>query len=97
MGLIKWKSGGRKRKGRVLSNLYKIILPKKAKERGKDIVLESWDDVDNSQDWVSERDGYPSRSETPHSPAAGPLPSQSGTPTYMETSIDHPDDHHQPP
>ena len=63
----------------------------------EDIVFESWDDVDNSQGWVPERDGYPSQRETPHSPAAGPLPSQSGTPSYIETSIYHPDGHHQPP
>lgn len=96
-GLLKWKPGGRTKNGRVLSNLYVLTLPKAQKERKKQSDVERWDDIDNSQDWVSERDGYPSQSETPHSPAAGPLPSQSGTPTYMETSIDHPDGHHPPP
>ena len=96
-GLLKWISGGRKKNGRVLSNLYKLNLPRKTKKQEEDVVFESWDGVDNSQGWVPERDGYPSQRETPHSPAAGPLPSQSGTPSYIETSIDHPDGHHQPP
>ena len=96
-GLIKWKTGGRTKNGRVLSNLYALTLPKSQKERSKPSDAERWEDVDNSQGWVPERDGYPSQRETPHSPAAGPLPSQSGTPSYIETSIDHPDGHHQPP
>ena len=96
-GLIKWKTGGRTKNGRVLSNLYALTLPKLQKERSKPSDAERWEDVDNSQGWVPERDGYPSQSEPPHSPAAGPLPSQSGTPSYIETSIYHPDGHHQPP
>ena len=65
-GLLKWISGGRKKRGRVLSNLYKLILPKPAPKRDETVLSEFWDDVDNSPSRVSQCDGYPSHSETPH-------------------------------
>ena len=95
-GLLKWKTGGRTKNGRVLSNLYQLTLPKRAKERVKQADVECWEDVDNSARWVPEWDGYPSQCGTPHGTTVGPLPSQSGTPTYIESSIDHPDEHNQP-
>ena len=53
-GLLKWISGGRKKRGRVLSNLYKLILPKPTPKRKEIILSEFWEDVDNSSSRVSQ-------------------------------------------
>ena len=49
-------SGERKKRGKVLSNLYKLTLPKRTPKAEEEVVFESWDDVDNSADCVPERD-----------------------------------------
>jgi len=64
-GYLKWISGGRKKSGRVLSNLYKLTLPKPAPKRDETVLSEFWEDVDNSSSRVAQRYGYPSHSATP--------------------------------
>ena len=66
-GLLKWMSGGRKKKGRVLSNLYKLTLPKPVPKREEVELAEFWEDVDNLPSSVALCDGHPSHSATPHS------------------------------
>ena len=63
-GFLKWLPGGRKKKGRVLSNLYKLTLPKPAPKREETVFSEFWEDVDNSPSSVAQRDPYPSHSAT---------------------------------
>ena len=63
-GYLKWISGGRKKKGRVLSNLYKLTLPKPAPKREETELAEFWEDVDNSASRVAQRDPPPSHSAT---------------------------------
>ena len=96
-GYLKWISGGRKKRGRVLSNLYKLTLPKPAPKRSEIVLSEFWEDVDNSQGRVPGRDGYQSHSGTPHRPTAGPHPSHSGTLSYTESSKENSDGHNPPP
>ena len=81
-GYLKWISGGRKKRGRVLSNLYKLTLPKPAPKRNETVLSEFWEDVDNSHSRVSHCDGYPSHSETL---------------SYKESSKENPDGHNPPP
>ena len=95
--LLEWIPGGRKKSGRVLSNLYRLRLPKRTPKAEEEVVFESWDDVDNSADCVPERDTYPSRSGTPHSLGAGHLPVSERDTNINITSIDHPEDHNPPP
>ena len=73
-GLLKWISGGRKKSGRVLSNLYKLTLPKPAPKRDETVLSEFWEDVDNSSSRVAQRYGYPSHSATPTRRTVRPLP-----------------------
>lgn len=95
-GYLKWVSGGRKKKGRVLSNLYKLTLSKPAPKREEIELAEFWEDVDNSESRVSQCDGYPSHSETPHRFTVRPLPVSQCAPIIYGTSIDHPEDHNPP-
>ena len=83
-GLLKWISGRRKKSGRVLSNLYKLTLPKPASKRKETVLSEFWEDVDNSPSRVAQRYGYPLHSATPHSCTALPLPLHSATLSYIE-------------
>ena len=95
-GLLKWMSGGRKKKGRVLSNLYKLTLPKPVPKREEVELAEFWEDVDNSPSSVAQRDGYPSHSATPHSRTAQPpIVAQCDT-IIHRSSKDHPEDHNPP-
>ena len=80
-GLLKWLPGGRKKKGRVLSNLYKLTLPKPAPKREETVLSEFWEDVDNSPSSVAQRDPYPSHSATL---------------SYNRTSKENPGDHNPP-
>ena len=96
-GLLKWISGGRKKRGRVLSNLYKLTLPKKAKKQEEGVVLGSWDDVDNSQGRGSLCTPYQAHSEPPTGCTVRPLPGSQCAPIINRTIIYHPDDHHPPP
>ena len=96
-GLLKWISGGRKKNGRVLSNLYKLNLPRKTKKQEEDVVFESWDGVDNSNDWGSQCTPYQAHSEPTQGLTVSPLPGAQCTPIINISSIDHPDGHHQPP
>ena len=95
-GYLKWISGGRKKKGRVLSNLYKLTLPKPAPKREEVQLAEFWEDVDNSKSRVSHCDGYPSHSETPHRLTVRPLPVAQCDPIIYRTSKDHPIGHNPP-
>ncbi|MBQ7623434.1 MAG: helix-turn-helix domain-containing protein [Bacteroidales bacterium] len=95
-GYLKWISGGRKKKGRVLSNLYKLTLPKPAPKREETELAEFWEDVDNSKSRVSQCDPYPSHSETPHRLTVRPLPVSQCDPIIYRSSKDHPGDHHPP-
>ena len=95
-GYLKWISGGRKKKGRVLSNLYKLTLPKPAPKREEVELAEFWEDVDNSKSRVSQCDPYPSHSETPHRLTVRPLPVSQCDPIIYRSSKDHPVDHHPP-
>ena len=47
-------SGERKKRGKVLSNLYKLTLPKRTPKAEEEVVFEPWDDVDNSESRVSQ-------------------------------------------
>ena len=47
-GYLKWISGGRKKRGRVLSNLYKLTLPKPAPKRNEIVLSEFWEDASPS-------------------------------------------------
>ena len=47
-------SGERKKRGKVLSNLYKLTLPKRTPKAEEEEVFELWDDVDNSESRVSQ-------------------------------------------
>ena len=73
-GYLKWISGGRKKRGRVLSNLYKLILPKPTPKRDETVLSGFGEAVHNSPSRVSQCDGYPSHSETPHRLTVRPLP-----------------------
>ena len=95
-GLLKWISGGRKKKGRVLSNLYKLTLPNEAKEREKDDVLESWSAVDNSQGRGSLCTPYQAHSEPTKGLTVRPLPGSQCAPIINRTIIYQSDDHNPP-
>ena len=95
-GLLKWISGGRKKKGRVLSNLYKLTLPKPAPKRDETVLSEFWEDVDNSPSRVAQRNGYPLHSATPHSSVALPPTVAQSNPIIKGSSKDHPGDHNPP-
>ena len=95
-GYLKWISGGRKKGGRVLSNLYKLTLPKPAPKRNETVLSEFWEDVDNSHSRVSHCDGYPSHSETPHSLMVRPLPVSQCNPIIYRSSKENPDGHNPP-
>ena len=86
----------RKKRGRVLSNLYKLTLPKPAPKCDETILSEFWEDVDNSHSRVSQCDGYPSHSETPHSLTVRPLPVSRCDPIIYKSSKDHPGGHNPP-
>ena len=58
-------SGERKKRGKVLSNLYKLTLPKRTPKAEEEEVFEPWDDVDNSESRVSQCDPSQSHSATP--------------------------------
>ncbi|MCR5752895.1 MAG: helix-turn-helix domain-containing protein [Kiritimatiellae bacterium] len=96
-GYLKWISGGRKKSGRVLSNLYKLTLPKHAPKRDKTVLSEFWEDVDNSSSRVAQRYGYPLHSATPHSCTALPPTVAQCNPIIYRSSIEHPGDHNPPP
>ena len=95
-GYLKWISGGRKKKGRVLSNLYKLTLPKPAPKRGEPELEGFWGDADDSDARVAQRDPHPSHSATPHSRTARPLPVAQCDTIIYGTSKDHPEDHNPP-
>ena len=95
-GYLKWISGGRKKKGRVLSNLYKLTLPKPAPKREETELAEFWEDVDNSASRVAHRDPHPSHSATPHSRTARPPTVAQCDTIIHRSSKDHPGDHHPP-
>ena len=83
-GYLKWISGGRKKKGRVLSNLYKLTLPKPALKRGEPELEGFWGDADDSDARVAQRDPHPSHSAPPIVAQRDPYPSHSATLSYME-------------
>ena len=86
----------RKKRGRVLSNLYKLTLPKHALKRNETVLSEFWEDVDNLPSSVALCDGYPSHSATPHSRTAHPpIVAQCDT-IIHRSSKDHPGDHNPP-
>ena len=91
---INW--GGRKKKGRVLSNLYKLTLPKPAPKREEVELAEFWEDVDSSQSRVAQRYPYPLHSATPHSSTALPPTVAQCNPIIYRTSKDHPIGHNPP-
>ena len=98
-GFINWASGGRKKGGRALSNMYELTLPKK--ESIKD-VLNVEADVDKSDDGdestVHEMDWYPSTRETMQGPPDGLCRVHVVDPIISnKTSIYHPDGHNPPP
>ena len=95
-GYLKWITGGRKKRGRVLSNLYKLMLPKPTPKRNETVLSEFWEDVDNSQSRVAHCDGYPSHSATPHSRTARPLPVAQRDPIIYRSSKENPDGHNPP-
>ena len=95
-GYLTWKPGGRKKRGRVLSNLYKLTLPKPAPKREETEVVEVWEDVDNSQSRVAQRYPHQLHSATPHSSVALPPIVAQCNPIIHRTSIDHPGDHNPP-
>ena len=95
-GLLKWISGGRKKRGRVLSNLYKLMLPKPAPKREEPALSEFWEDVHNSPGRVAQRNGYPLHSATPHSSVALPPTVAQCNPIIYRSSKDHPGDHNPP-
>ena len=95
-GHLKWISGGRKKKGRVLSNLYKLTLPKHAPKREEVELAEFWEDVDNSNSRVAQRYPYPLHSATPHSSTALPPTVAQCNPIIYRTSKDHPIGHNPP-
>lgn len=92
-GYLKWIPGGRKKHGRVLSNLYKLILPKPAPKREETELAEFWEDESR----VAQRDPHPSHSATPHSRTARPPTVAQCDPIIYRSSKDHPEDHHPPP
>ncbi len=96
-GYLKWITGGRKKRGRVLSNLYKLTLPKPTPKRNETVLSEFWEDVDNSQSRVALCDGYPSHSATPHSRTARPLPVAQRAPVIYRSSKEKSDGHNPPP
>jgi DNA-binding transcriptional regulator YhcF (GntR family) len=96
-GYLKWISGGRKKSGRVLSNLYKLTLPKPAPKRDETVLSEFWEDVDNSSSRVAQRYGYPSHSATPTRRTVRPLPVAQCDTIIYRSSIEHPGDHNPPP
>ena len=96
-GYLKWISGGRKKRGRVLSNLYKLTLPKPAPKRNEIVLSEFWEDVDNSHSRVSQCDGYPSHSATPQSLTVRPLPVSRCDSIIYRSSKENPDGHNPPP
>jgi len=96
-GLLKWISGGRKKSGRVLSNLYKLTLPKPASKRKETVLSEFWEDVDNSPSRVALCNGYQLHSATPHSCTALPPTVAQRNPIIYRSSIEHPGDHNPPP
>ena len=95
-GYLKWIPGGRKKRGRVLSNLYKLTLPKPAPKRDEITLSEFWEDVDNSPSRVAQCDGYPSHTATPHSRTVRPLPVAQRDTIIYRTSIENPGDHNPP-
>ena len=95
-GYLKWISGGRKKKGRVLSNLYKLTLPKPAPKRGEPELEGFWGDADDSDARVAQRDPHPSHSATPHSRTARPPTVAQCDPIIYRSSKDHPEDHNPP-
>ena len=95
-GLLKWISGGRKKKGRVLSNLYKLTLPEPAPKREEISLAEFWDEAGDPPSRVAQRDGYPSHSATPARRTARPLPVAQCDPIIYLTSKEHPGDHNPP-
>ena len=64
-GLLKWISGGRKKNGRTLSNLYRLEVPDKVPKHVDKVVFSSWNDGLQERDGVSLCDPHPSHSETP--------------------------------
>ncbi len=95
-GYLKWITGGRKKRGRVLSNLYKLTLPKPTPKRNETVLSEFWEDVDNSQSRVAHCDGYPSHSATPHSRTTRPLPVAQRDSIIYRSSKENPDGHNPP-
>ena len=91
-GYLKWISGGRKKRGRVLSNLYKLILPKPTPKRDETELDECWEDESR----VAQR--YPNQlhSATPHSSVALPPTVAQCNPIIHRSNKDHPEDHHPP-
>jgi len=96
-GYLKWISGGRKKRGRVLSNLYKLTLPKPAPKRNEIVLSEFWEDVGDSPSRVSQCDGYPSHSATPQSLTVRPLPVSRCDSIIYRSSKENPDGHNPPP
>lgn len=93
--LLKWISGGRRKNGRVLSNLYKLNLPRKTNKREEDVVFGSWDDVENTNDRGSLCTPYQAHSEPTHGLTVSPLPGAECTPIINTSSIDHPEEYNQ--
>ena len=100
-GLLTWSSGGRKKRGRVLSNLYMLTLPKhskKAEEESDNEQLEEvFEDVDNSESRGAQCAPYQAHSETAQGRTVSPIPGAQCAPNINITSIDHPGDHNPPP
>ena len=95
-GYLKWITGGRKKRGRVLSNLYKLMLPKPTPKRNETVLSEFWEDVDNLPSRVAQRNGYQLHSATPHSCTALPLTVAQCNPIIYRSSKENPDGHNPP-
>lgn len=108
-GYLVWITGGRRKNGRVCSNLYKLVLPKATPKRVDKFEFLSWNDEIPGVDRVSQCDTPVSHSDTSqcltliHNPVSQrdtPL-SQSETLSSIgsstPSSISHPSGHNQPP
>ena len=97
-GLLQWKSGGRKKSGRALSNLYTLTLEKASKGQKKVATPcdELDDDVDNSESRVHQVDPAPSTRWTPQGPFGGPCTVHEMDPNIHNIYIEHSDEYNPP-
>ena len=74
-GYLQWIPGGRLKRGRVLSNLYQLTLPKPTPKRGKEELAEFW----GGESGVSQCDPIIYRSAKDHPGGYNPPPPASAT------------------